>query len=165
MQYDAIFRKFNELGIEYIVVGGLAVNFQGVPRLTYDIDLLIYFSQENVKRLLKQLLEWGYKPKIPVNPFDFADEEIRNKWIKEKNMKAFNFFNEKLPIAEIDIIIDSPVNYSQAKKDTVKIKLYDLEIPVISIPDLIKMKEFYGRKQDLTDIEHLKRIKSHEKKK
>ncbi len=156
MQYDAIFRKFNELGIEYIVVGGLAVNFQGVPRLTYDIDLLIYFSQKNVKKLVKQLLEWGYKPNIQVNPFDFADETIRKRWITEKNMKAFNFFNEKLPIAEIDIIIDSPVNYSQAKKDIINVKLYDLEIPVISIPDLIKMKKFAGRKQDL--------IKSYEKK-
>ncbi|MDD5773735.1 MAG: nucleotidyl transferase AbiEii/AbiGii toxin family protein [bacterium] len=164
MQYDAIFRKFNELDIEYIVVGGLAVNFQGVPRLTYDIDLLIYFSQKNVKKLVNQLLEWGYKPKVPVDPFDFADETIRKKWITEKNMKAFNFYNEKSPIAEIDIIIDSPVNYSQAKKDIVKVKLYDLEIPVISIPDLIKMKEFAGRKQDLMDIEHLKRIENYEKK-
>ncbi len=163
MNYDTIFRKFNELRIEYIVVGGLAVNFQGVPRLTYDIDLLIYFSKKNIEKLITQLLKWGYKPKVPVSPFDFADEKIRNKWIIEKNMKAFNFFNENATISEIDIIIDSPISFLEAKKNMVKVLLSDLKIPTISISDLIKMKEFSGRKQDLADIEHLRRIKDYEK--
>ncbi len=38
------------------------------------------------------------------------------------------------------------------------IELGSEKIPVVSIHDLIKLKEISGRKQDISDVEHLKRI-------
>ena len=49
LDYLAIFRKFNEKGIGYIVVGGLAVNLYGIPRMTYDIDILLDLDDKNIK--------------------------------------------------------------------------------------------------------------------
>ena len=37
----AIFKKLNEKGIKYIVVGGIAVNLYGIPRMTYAADLIL----------------------------------------------------------------------------------------------------------------------------
>jgi len=97
LDYKTIFKELNDNGIDYLVVGGLAVNLFGVPRLTYDIDLMIHMDSENIKKLILKLTQWGYKPKIPVDPLEFADEEKRNSWISEKGMKAFNLFSEYLP--------------------------------------------------------------------
>ena len=155
MRYIDIFKGFNESKIGYFVVGGLAVNFYGFPRFTYDMDILIYMEDENIKRLMELLVKWGYKPKIPVNLYDFAIKEIRESWIKDKNMKAFNFYNEQEIISEIDIIIDSPVSYLEASKNSVIFNVEGIDIPTISLADLIKMKEKAGRDVDLYDIKHL----------
>jgi hypothetical protein len=193
LDYQTIFRKFNKLGIDYLVVGGLAVNFHGVPRMTYNIDLMILLQSENILRLVSQLTRWGYKPKIPIDPRDLADEKKRNSWIRDKEMKAlagkcpanpalyagsrgttkneisfpgsddlwagsFNFYSEKLPIGEIDLIFQSPIPYDKLKERSVKVELQEEKVPLISIHDLIELKVKAGRKQDLTDAEHLRRI-------
>ncbi len=158
LDYKAIFKELNELGIDYLVIGGLAVNLFGVPRLTYDIDLMIRLEKNNIKKLIVRLTEWGYKPKIPGDPMDFADESKRNVWVNEKGMKAFNFFSEDSPVGEIDIVIDSPIPYETLKERAVVILLQEVRIPVVSIHDLIELKIHSGRKQDLSDVEYLKLI-------
>lgn len=158
LDYKAIFKELNELKIDYLVVGGLAVNFFGVPRLTYDIDLMILLEPDNIRKLISKLTQWGYKSKIPVNPLDFVDESKRSSWIHEKGMKAFNFFSDDLPVGEIDIVIHSPISYERLKERSVKIQFEEVKIPVVSIHDLIELKLYAGRKQDLSDVEYLKII-------
>ena len=92
LDYQIIFKELNRLKIDYLVVGGLAVNFHGVPRMTYDIDLMTLLEPENILKLVSKLTKWGYRPKAPIDPRDLADEAKRNSWIQDKGMKAFNFF-------------------------------------------------------------------------
>jgi predicted nucleotidyltransferase len=158
LDFQTIFRELNSLDIDYLVVGGLAVNFHGIPRMTYDIDLMVLLDPKNVLKLVTKLTQWGYKPKIPVDPRDLADEMKRNSWIFEKGMKALNFYSETLPIAEIDIVIDSPIPYEELKNRAIKVELQDEKIPTVSIHDLIELKLRAGRKQDLADVEHLKMV-------
>jgi predicted nucleotidyltransferase len=158
LDYKAIFKELNELGIDYLVVGGLAVNFHGVPRMTYDIDLMILLETENIQKLVNKFTQWGYKPKAPVNPKDFSEDLKRNSWIQEKGMKALNFYSETLPIGEIDIVINSPIPYETLREKAVVIQLQEVRVPVASIHDLIDIKLHAGRKQDLSDVEYLKLI-------
>jgi predicted nucleotidyltransferase len=158
LDYKVIFKELNKLGIDYLLVGGLAVNFHGVPRMTYDIDLMLLLQADNILRLVMKLTQWGYKPKIPVDPKDLANEMKRNIWIQNKGMKALNFYSEKLTIGEIDLVFDSPIPYDKLKSRAVKIELQGDRIPVVSIRDLIELKQRAGRKQDLADIESLKTI-------
>ncbi|MBM4308790.1 MAG: hypothetical protein FJ115_08555 [Deltaproteobacteria bacterium] len=158
LDFKAIFKKLNSLGIDYLVVGGLAVNFHGIPRMTYDIDLMILLEQENILKLVSQLNRWGYRPKVPVDARDLSEETKRNSWIHEKGMKAINFYSETLSIGEIDILIETPIPYPQLKGRAVKVELYGEKIPTVSIHDLIELKRQTGRKQDLADVEHLRMI-------
>jgi predicted nucleotidyltransferase len=158
LDYKVIFKDLNKLGIDYLVVGGLAVNFHGVPRMTYDIDLMILPQSDNILRMVKKLTQWGYKPKIPVDPKDLANEVKRNIWIQNKGMKALNFYSEKLPIGGIDLVFDSPIPYDKLKSRAVRIELQGDRVPVVSIRDLIELKQQASRKQDLADVESLKKI-------
>ena len=163
LDYSGIFKRFNEEGVRYLVVGGLAMNLHGIPRVTYDIDILIDLEDDNIRTLMSLMKEWGFKPKVPVSIMDFADPEKREEWIATKNMKAFNLVNAKWALSEIDIIIDAPVVYSEARKRARKIAVHGVTIPVISIDDLIKMKRVAGRELDKADIQYLKKVKNDKK--
>ena len=158
LDYLGIFKEFNKRRIKYIVAGGLALNLHGIPRMTYDVDLLLYLEDGNLRKFLSLMKLWGFKPKVPVDIMDFADKQKRQDWIKNKYMKAFNLVNPKWGIAEIDIIIDTPVNYQNALKNIKQIILQGVSIPTISPEDLILMKTAAARKQDKEDIRSLKKI-------
>jgi hypothetical protein len=40
LDYKKLFKGLSRAGIDYLVVGGLAVNFHGNPRMTCDLDLM-----------------------------------------------------------------------------------------------------------------------------
>lgn len=52
---EAIARVLSEENVQYLVVGGLAVNAYGYMRLTVDIDLVIGLQRENIIRGLTAL--------------------------------------------------------------------------------------------------------------
>jgi hypothetical protein len=140
-------------------VGDIAVNLYGIPRMNYDIDILLYLEESNAKRFVEQMIQWNFKPKIPVKPMDFLDVNKRNNWIKNRTMKAFCFVNPDWAISEIDIIIDSSINYEEAITRAMFITINGIKVPIISIDDLITMKQVSMRDQDISDIEYLKRTK------
>lgn len=159
LDYLTIFKRLNKKRIKYIVVGGIAVNLYGIPRMTYDTDLIVDMQDKNLKALLTLLKDWGFKPKLPVNMMEFAKSEKRRDWIKNKNTKAFCLINPEWAMSEIDIVINTPINYKKASKNIKHIALQNVSIPTISINDLIKMKKSSNRQQDKADIRYLKRLK------
>jgi predicted nucleotidyltransferase len=111
-----------------------------------------------VRALFKVLKGWGYLPRAPVQAEQLADENKRDIWIREKNMKAFTFYNDKEPLGEIDVIIDSPIPYEVLRKQAVLFDIGEINVPVISITDLIAVKLQSGRSQDLADVDHLRTV-------
>lgn len=156
--YEEILRDFQKHKVKYILVGGIAVNLHGYLRATVDLDILVDMKDANLEKVVKILRKHNYRVKQPVDPMGIADKEIRKDWIKNKGMKAFNFYKES-EMKEVDIIIDSPVSYSAAKKNFQRIKVGDIILPVIGIDDLIKMKKKPARDIDKVDIERLRKIK------
>ena len=156
--YGEILREFQKQKVKYVLVGGIAVNLLGSLRSTADMDIVVEMSNDNLRRVVSILKRKGYHVKQPVDPMGIANEKIRHDWIHNKHMKAFNFYKED-ELKEVDIIIESPVSYEEAKKGALKIKIEDTVLPVISIDNLIKMKKNTGRSVDKFDIEELKKIK------
>ncbi|MDP2922890.1 MAG: nucleotidyltransferase family protein [Candidatus Omnitrophota bacterium] len=156
--YEEILREFQKQKVKYVIVGGIAVNLLGSLRSTADIDILVEMSNENLRKIVSILKKKGYCVKQPVDPMMIADEDTRHDWIHHKNMKAFNFYKEG-ELKEVDIIIESPISFEEARKSVVRIKIDDTILPVISIDNLIKMKKNTGRSMDKLDIEELQKIK------
>lgn len=48
-----VYRSLNSHKVQYLVIGGLAVNLYGLPRSTKDMDLFIKHQLENCDNLLK----------------------------------------------------------------------------------------------------------------
>jgi hypothetical protein len=142
-------------------VGGVAFNLLGGFRGTGDLDILVEMTDANLARVVKVMKKLGFSVKQPVDPMGIADKRIRHDWIKNKHMKAFNFYRRDLQ--EVDIIIDSPVSYEDAAKDAIIKEVDGVRLPVVSFRKLIRMKQKAGRVQDKADILELKRLMSEDK--
>ncbi|MBI5701669.1 nucleotidyltransferase [Candidatus Saganbacteria bacterium] len=157
--YEDILRKLNEKKINYLLVGGLAVSMYKVPpRFTMDIDLIVEFAPENVSKFIKVLLELGYKPKVPVDPSDFADPKKREQWIKEKNMKVFAFTHPDRDYELVDVFVDYPMDYKAMESEKKVINVKGMKIFVPSKKHLIALKKMAGRPEDLVDIKNLEAL-------
>lgn len=158
MFYFDLLKEFYDCDIKYMIVGGLSVNLHGIPRVTQDIDVIIALDHENVAAVIAIMKKLGYLPRLPVNPENLADDTIRESWINEKNLIAFTFYNLSDPHKVVDIVISHPLDFNTAY-NKMKIKtVKDFQINLVSIDDLITMKKFSGRNQDLSDIELLKKL-------
>ena len=52
--------SLNSNGVEYILVGALAVAHHAIPRNTGDIDFFIRRDQENAQKIVKAIEEFGF---------------------------------------------------------------------------------------------------------
>lgn len=159
MFYFDILERFYQDRIKYLIVGGLAVNLYGVPRVTQDIDIIIATDKDNILKINKILKELNYVPRLPVNPDDMADKERLKEWTEERNMKAFSFYNKKESYKVIDIVLVHPLDFETSYKNKKVKEAEGVEIFIASIQDIITMKEASGRGQDLSDIAMLKKVK------
>lgn len=157
--YEEIFREFQKQKVKYVLVGGVAFNLLGGNRNTLDLDILAEMSDKNLLKIVNIMKKAGYRVKQPVDPAKIADSKVRRDWIRNKNMKAFNFYKGERTYEEVDIIIDSPVDFKEAIKDALEVKISGLSLKVISPRNLIKMKAAAGRSKDLGDIKQLKLVR------
>jgi hypothetical protein len=54
-----VFKYFQQHEVKYVVIGGIAAVLYGVPRATFDLDILIEATPENARRLLDALFDAG----------------------------------------------------------------------------------------------------------
>lgn len=159
MFYFEILNVLYKKKIKYLIVGGLAVNLHGVPRVTQDIDIIISMDEDNISTLIESLKELGYIPRLPVDPKGLINPLIVRDWIEKRNLKAFTFYNKKDNFKEIDIVLSHPLTFDQAYQNKIVKKVEKIKINLIAIEDLITMKNSAGRKQDLSDVKLLKKLK------
>ena len=159
MLYKEILLELEKKGVKYLLIGGIAVNFYGHPRATKDLDLMVSFEKSNMDKFLEIIKSFGLKPRVPVEPEELADKDKREFWKKEKNMKVFSFYNPENDLEIIDIMIQDYLDFDKAylKKETVSDT--NLSVSMVSIDDLIKLKELANRPRDREDIEVLKKLK------
>ena len=75
-------------------------------------------------------------------------------------MKVFSIFNPKKPVEQLDVMIENPIPFERAYKNRKVVSAKGFKIPVVSIPDLIKLKKIAGRERDKVDIRALQEIRS-----
>ncbi|HHT9113582.1 MAG: hypothetical protein HZA47_11610 [Planctomycetes bacterium] len=161
MYYFEILEGLYKSKVRYLIAGGLSVNLYGVPRVTQDIDIVIAMDRENVLKITSLLKELGYVPRLPVSPDDLANPDKVKDWIENKNLKAFSFYHKNENYKVIDIVLVHPLDFEKSFKNRTVKKAKDIDIYLASIDDVVKMKEFSGRSQDLSDIEMLNKVRKY----
>jgi len=71
-----VFESFQKHEVRYLVIGGIASILYGVPRATFDLDILIDPTEDNTQRLLDGLLEAGLATAAEVSIQEVLENEI-----------------------------------------------------------------------------------------
>ena len=153
MRYVELVEALAERGIRFVIVGGVAVVLHGVPRTTFDLDILLDLAAENVIAFVDVMAEQGLLPRAPVDPRGLADPTTRSAWIGEKHLKAFSFSDPRGGV--VDVLLVAPLDYAEAVLDAEEIRVRAATVWIASIPALIRLKRAAGRDKDKADIEAL----------
>lgn len=143
--FEDFVKLLNQHNVEYMVVGGYALAFHGKPRHTGDLDIWINVSEENAKRMLKVVSDFG------LQSLGFQKEDF----LTEGLISQIGY-----PPLRIDVLnlIDG-VKFSEALLNMEKIELEnDLVINYIGLADFVKNKKVSGRKQDVADVKTLEKL-------
>jgi hypothetical protein len=156
--FEPLFTALNDAGVRYVVVGGLAVVLHGHARMTVDVDLVVDLDPEQARKAIQALVGMRLRPRVPVNPIDFADRSIREAWIRDRGMQVFSMYDPSNPMRAVDLFVAHPVPFEELWSRSRPMPLRQSTVRVASIPDLIHLKRLAGRSQDLADVEQLEAI-------
>lgn len=152
MEYLDLFRSLSKGDIRYLICGGLAVNIYGIPRMTADIDILLDFEEGNVTRFESAIKLLLYRSVAPVSLRSFVDKNTRAKVVSEKNMIAYSYYNSRSNYMNVDVLMDTPFAFSELWDRRSTRPMDDFSIQLVSVEDLIEMKKYANRKQDVDDV-------------
>ncbi len=158
--FQNIFSELLSSNVKFLVVGGVAVNAYGYRRFTGDLDIIVALDAENLLKLEKVMLDLGYTERVPAKVTDLGDQKKLKIFMEDKGMKAITFLANQTLGLDLDIIVAESLDFTKYWNDRSEIKLWDFNLPVIGIDDLIAMKKGAGRVRDLEDLEALIKIKN-----
>ena len=156
--YQPLFRALNASGTRYVVVGGVATVLHGYARLTADVDLILDLEREAAARAMRALVALGLRPRVPVAPEEFADERIRESWVRNKGMQVFSLFMPDDPLLSVDLFAEHLIDFESLFERAEVCDIGDVPVRIASIPDLIHLKRLADRPRDREDVAKLEEI-------
>lgn len=140
--FKEFLRLLDEKSVEYLIVGGYAVGYHGYPRSTGDMDVWVESTEENAKRLVKALKDFGFDvPGLAPELFLDSDQVIRMGH----------------PPLRIEILTSlTGVGFAECYSSHVVEEMEDgTPIHFIGLEKLKANKQASGRHKDLHDLENL----------
>ena len=142
-QFEKLLAGLARAGVDFAVVGGVAVVLNGFNRNTNDVDIIVDPNPANLTRLLDYLKTWGEGWARELGISDFNTTEMGSIRIHEEfdldvfvrmRERSLNDFRPRLCFLQSD----------------------DVRIPYLSAEDLIYCKATSWREKDQLDISALK---------
>ncbi len=149
----ALLERLLKHEVDFVLAGGLACVVHGSPLVTYDLDICVAINEDQVARLRAALKDLS--PKHRMNPnfqpsfLDYPEklEGINNIYL-ETDLGVLDILSALNPIG----------NFEEVKKNAITVSLYGKPCKIVSIEDLIRIKETMSRPKDREAVLHLKEI-------
>ncbi|MGA2183863.1 MAG: hypothetical protein ABSH47_12605 [Bryobacteraceae bacterium] len=129
----------NSNSVEYLLIGGYAVNYYGFPRATADLDIWIAIGQQNAQRVAQVLREFG-----------FAQAEAA------AFLEPRKIIRMGVPPVRLEILTSiSGVEFAECYSRRLAVELDGVPVNLIHLDDLKRNKQASGRLKDRLDLEQL----------
>jgi acylphosphatase len=142
--YERLLVALVHSGVDFAVVGGVAISLNGFVRATEDVDIIVNPAPENLRKLIECLKQWG------------------EGWARE--LKSEDFVIEAGAIRLIeDFALDMFVSMRKKTLADFRPHLRHLEtggvrIPYLAPEDLIFLKQDSWRDKDKLDVQAMREI-------
>lgn len=142
-------------GVDYVVIGGVATQVHGHRRTTMDLDLTPDPAPGNLRRLAAALEELEARPSDPL----LGEGEVS---AVDPNRLAVAAIVPSLSTRHgVLHILKDPKGaraFQQLREAALVVELDGIEVAIVSLDDLIRMKRAAGRPGDLDDIAALAEV-------
>jgi hypothetical protein len=136
-----VFACFQKHNVKYLVIGGIASVMHGVPRMTFDLDILIEPELDNAQRLLDALIDAKFGTALLTTAKDVLAHEI-------------SIFQDRV---RIDVQTRTPgIDFKVAWEKKVVVDYQGQSFFLVSKDDLISSKLAAAREVDLEDARILR---------
>jgi hypothetical protein len=147
-QFEKLLAALARGGVDFAVVGGLAVIFNGYPRLTLDADILVKDAPDNLRNMLAVLESWGEGWARELKPEDFVFQQGSIRVIEDFALDIFTRMRER--------------TIDDFRPRLRYLKTAGVRIPYISPEDLIYLKDGSWRDKDKLDVLAMREIVARE---
>lgn len=141
-------------GVDFVVIGGVAVVVQASPRFTRDLDIAYATDTANLERLGALLVSLdarlrGIEEDVPFIP-------------DARTLRHTQMLTLTTRDGDLDLLVDPPGSpgYPALRRHADIVELDGDSVRIASLEDLIEMKRAAGRPQDDIDIESLEVARS-----
>lgn len=146
-------RRLVDQGVDFVVVGGIAMIAHGSGRFTQDLDICYSTDAANLEALGNVLVELGARLHgIPEEvPFVPGARALRRTMILTLDSDD----------GKIDLLVDpaGAPRYILLRDRAIEAELDGITVLVASLDDLEAMKRAAGRPKDLVDLEEIEVIR------
>jgi predicted nucleotidyltransferase len=158
MNLEETIRILYDAGVEFVIIGGVAMGLQGSAHLTKDIDFCYARTPKNIERLAKAL-----EPHCPVLRGAPPDLPFR---FDAKTIASGLNFNLTTDLGDVDFLgeVSGLGNFQDVLSASDVRNVGGLDCRVLSIEGLIKSKIAAGRPRDLYVLPELRGLNELKKK-
>lgn len=150
---DALLRELVEHGVDFVVIGGVAIVGHGSARNTRDLDIVYAVDPANLEALGETMVGLGARLRG-------VDEEVP--FVPDaRTLRQTPILTLDTALGWIDLLVSpagSPA-YAQLKARAERITIDGVVVPIASLDDLESMKRAAGRPKDLLDLEEIEVIR------
>jgi len=153
--FDELLRRLVEADVEFVLVGGLAVNAWGVVRGTKDVDVVVAPDPANLKRVAEvAVAASGHVQRSDAllgTPFSIAAELASGEQVAIET-----------ELGQLDVVqgLEGVPSYERLRRGASEAEVLGVRVAVCSSEDLRQMKRAAGRTRDLADLEDLEATES-----
>jgi hypothetical protein len=148
--FKEFIQLLNSEKIKYLLIGGYAVAIHGFVRTTKDMDIWIATDAENIDRMVRALIRFG-----------FAASGISN----ELFAGPHTVFRMGIPPNRLEILTEiSGVEFADCYTRRINVQIDGVPVSLISYDDLKRNKTASKRLHDLADVEQLEKVRLRQRK-
>jgi hypothetical protein len=154
---DELLLTLTGAGVDFVVIGGVAVGVHGFVRATEDLDVVTDPRPENLARLAHVLR--GVQA-VQVGVGDFSPDEFPYDPTDPRQLAEGDNFRLETSLGPLDIMqwvagVASDLAYGDLASRAITVQFRDIDVRICGLEDLRAMKQAAARPQDLRDLDRL----------
>ena len=150
---QALLLRLKSSGLEFVVIGGVAVVYHGVPMATFDLDICCPFGEQNVRRIESAVQDLHPYHRLTANHLPL--EQTHSSFADLKNL----YLQTDLGKLDCLSVVKGVGDYEAVLKESVAVDFSYGRFRFLNLNSLIVAKQAVGRPRDMDAVRQLLAIK------
>lgn len=145
-------RRFSEVGVDFVIVGGVAIRSHGGNYITEDLDICYSRTRDNLKKIATVL--------GPLNPRLRGVEDHLPFGFDWTTLQHGTNFTFTTTLGDVDLLVEVKGigSYDDLVKESIEVDLDGFPTHILSVAGLITAKKAAGRPKDEAGLKVLQAL-------